>query len=136
MAKIPDRLDIDKEDKRFYDYLTQEIFVGKERKEQFLFAMAVGFKNEIRRPINSKEGFFRTEYLNPEEKTLLNSVAMYHSGSVEVLHDLEEVYKIAEEFAHAGIRIIYDEATSGQPGSIFKKYELLLKESFDSIKFD
>ena len=52
MAKIPDRLDIDKADKKFYDNLTHEIFLGKERKEQFLFAMAIGFKNGICRPIN------------------------------------------------------------------------------------
>lgn len=136
MEKIPDRLNIEKEDKKYYDNLVMEVFSSKERKEQFLFAMAIGFKNGISRPLNSKEGFFRTEYLSPEDKALLNSLAIYQTGSAEVLQDLDTVYRIAEEYAHAGIKIIYDEATSGQPGSIFKKYELTLSELFDSLTFE
>jgi len=136
MIKIPDRLYIDKDDKKYYDSLAKEIFLDKERKDQFLFALAIGFKNGINQPIKSREGFIRTEYLNSEDITLLNSIAIYHSGSSQILCEPNEIYKIAEEYAHAGIKIIFDEATTNQPGSIFKKFELELMEGIKAINLE
>ena len=128
MARLPDRLYIDKEDRELYghDSVKSEILAGRENKEQFLFAMAIGFKNQVRRPLDTREGFVRLEYMRPEDEALVDIVAIYDTGSADVLSDRETVFRIAEEYAHAGIKLLYDKATSGQPGSFFKKLEIEL----------
>jgi len=59
MARLPDRLGIDKADRELYDHDTvkNEILRGRRRKEQFLFAMAIGFKNRVKRPLDTREGW-------------------------------------------------------------------------------
>ena len=50
--RIADRLYVGKDDKELYDKLVSEwLLRNKTRKEQFLLAMSVGFKNEIRKLI-------------------------------------------------------------------------------------
>ena len=127
----PDRLHIDKADRDFYnhDMLQNELFQSCTNKEQFLFAMAVGFKNGVNWELKTQDGFLRTEYLREEDEALIDAVALYHSSKtgenpVEILSDRDKVFVIAEEYAHAGIKLIYDNLTSGQPGSFFKKLEL------------
>jgi len=142
MNKVPDRLYIDENDRKLYDEVIEEIFRGKigdeekrwERKDQFLLAMAIGFKNEVRRPLKKKEGFIRKEYLKPEDKALINAIAIYDTGSIEVLLDKQKVFSIAEEYAHAGIRILHGEIKSGEPGSYLKKLEKDLFEKYKGLK--
>jgi hypothetical protein len=138
MANSPDRLYIEKADRDLYDndIITKEILYGKTRKDQFLFAMAIGFKNKVKRPLESREGFFLAKDLHTEDEALIDIVAIYDNDSVDLLQKREEVFKIAEEYAHAGIRLLYDEATSGQPGSYFKKLELDLVKLVNYIKVE
>ncbi|MEM3485042.1 MAG: hypothetical protein QXI12_05425 [Candidatus Methanomethyliaceae archaeon] len=131
MTKVPDRLNIDKADRELYDHdAMSEIFEGKTRKEQFLFAMAMGFKNQVKRSLESKEGFFLAKDMNPGDEALIDAVAIHDSGP-DVLANREEVFRIAEEYAHAGIRLLYDRVTSSQPGSFYKRFEI---ELFDLLK--
>jgi hypothetical protein len=138
MARLPDRLYIDKEDRELYDHDTvkSEILRGRERKEQFLLAMAIGFKNQVKRPLDAREGFFLAKNMHPEDEALVDTVAIYDTGSADVLPDREAVFRIAEEYAHAGIRLLYDKATSGQPGSFFKKLELELFSLLEALDSD
>lgn len=131
MARAPDRLSVDKADRDLYDHdaVGSEVFADKPtRKEQFLVAMAVGFKNEVRRPLKSREGFFLAKDMRLEDEALMDAVAVSETGSADVLSDREEVFRIAEEYAHAGIRLLHDRATSGQPGSFLKRLEVELFE--------
>jgi len=135
MANLPDRLYIDKADRVLYDndIINNEILYGKTRKDQFLFTMAIGFKNKVKRSLESREGFFLAKDLHTKDEALIDIVAVYDNGSVDLLHKREDVYRIAEEYAHAGIRLLYDEVSSGQPGSYFKKLELELTKLVESI---
>jgi len=141
MPKIPDRINIDRKDKELYNegldpinWLKFRERGGKRtRKEQFLFAMAVGFKNRVRRPLETKEGFFLIKDLQPEDEALLNALAMFEKG-VEILSNKEEVFKIAEEYAHAGIKILVDEIKSSPFGSVDKKFEKELFDLFERIE--
>jgi hypothetical protein len=129
-----DRLHIDKKDKDLYEYLKNEIFRSsdlKENKNLFLFALSIGFNNNAEHPINTKLGFVRAEYLQPKDEALINAIALHTEKTVKVLSNKEDVYKIAEEFAHGGIRILYDEVTSKRPGSFYKRFE---KEMYDLRK--
>ena len=138
MARLPDRLYIDRADRELYNHHTvkNEILAGRENKEQFLFAMAIGFKNQVKRPLDAREGFVLTTYMRPEDEALIDMVAIYDTGSADVLSDREVVFRIAEEYAHAGIRLLYDKATSGQPGSFFKKLEIELFGLLEDLDSD
>ena len=134
MPRIPDRINIDKNDRELYNKL-EEVFQGKTRKEQFLFAMAFGFKNDVRRPLKTKEGFFLIKDLRPEDEALLNALAMFRSGP-EILSNKEEAFRMAEEYAHAGVKILADEIKSSSFGSFAKKFEKELFELFEKIVQD
>lgn len=110
MTKKPDRLNIDKKDREIYDNI--KWFSKKENKEKFLFAMAYGFINNIKHPLKSKEGYILDKYLRPEDEALIYSLVVKHTGSADVLLDLNKVYEIAEEYAHAGLKLLYDESTT------------------------
>jgi len=135
MARIPDRLDIDKADRKLYDHnaLTNEILVNRTRKEQFLFTMAIGFKNQVKRTLDAREGFFLAKDMRSEDEALMNCIALYDTGSADILSDREAVYRIAEEYAHAGIKLLYDKAKSTQPGTYFKKLEVELFALLDTL---
>ncbi len=137
MKKGPDRLNVDPKDRReLYKKIEEEkIFKDKTRKEQFLFAMAIGFKSNIRIPLKAKDGFFLVKDLRAEDEALINSLALFTNNSVEVLADKEKVFKIAEEYAHAGIRLLVDKIESTEFGSFWKHFERELCEIFDEISF-
>ena len=138
MPEIPDRINIDTGDWGLYNNLDQEEMMrhkggGRTRKEQFLVAMAIGFKNNVRRPLKTKRDFFLTKDLRSEDETLLNAVAVHATDSVEVLSDREEVFKIAEEYAHAGIRLLVDRMDSLSHGSFEKQFEKELYEIYKKL---
>lgn len=141
MAKIPDRLNIDKKtDRELYDALDNEKMLRfkdkggiRTRKEQFLFAMSIGFKNKSKRPLESKEGFFLLKDMRPDEEALINAVAIADTDSIEVLSKKEDVFKIAEEYAHAGIKLLVDKIQSTQFGSFDKQFEKELLELYKEL---
>jgi len=131
-----DRLYIDDEDKELYEKIRNEIFKNKDNKDLFLFAMAKGFKVHKRSPLQKKFGFVRTEYLLPQDRALLNAIAIYEKGSEDVLLNEEEVFQIAEEYAHYGIQILKGELETSQFGSFDKKLEKELFELFQGLALD
>jgi len=141
MSDVPDRLNIDKKDRDLYNKLDQEEILrfkgGKRtRKEQFLLALSFGLKNNVSKPLNAKEGWFLTKDLNEEDKAILNSIALYNTKSVEVLNRKSEVFKIAEEYAHAGIRLLFDLMNSVQFGSFNKRLELDVINNFNKLSLN
>jgi len=129
----PDRIYIDIKDRELYDKLQEEFFPKSTRKEQFLFAMAIGFKKSERIPLETKEGFFLVKDLRKEDKALLTALAMLIEGP-EILVNMEEVYKIAEEYAHAGIKLFIDEYSGPSFASFDKKLEKELFALFEKIE--
>jgi len=124
MAKIPDRLNIDKKtDRELYDKIKEEVFLEMPRKGQFLFAMAFGFMYGTKRELGTKDGFFLAKDMGPRDEALINALAVAETGSVAVLSNRARVYQIAEEYAHAGIRLLHDEVTSEEHGSFYKRFE-------------
>jgi len=136
MADIPDTLCIDKDDRELYERLESEaLFEGTVRKDQFFMAMAYGFRNRIKRRLENREGsgLFRTSYLRPDDEALLSAVALSDSGSVDVLANRAEVFRIAEEYAHAGIRILIAELEAAEYGSYAKRVEKQLSDLYATL---
>lgn len=134
MEKAPDRLYIDESTRDLYEKIKDEsIFKGKNRKEQFLFAMAVGFINKIKVPIKKTEGLFLVKDLKSEDEALINAIAIYDKASIDVLSDKVQVYRIAEEYANGGIRILAEKVDSTQFGAFEKVLEKELFEMYKNI---
>ncbi len=132
MVNKPDRLYIDLNSRPLYEKLESEpFFKGKTRKEQFLFAMAVGFKNKIKIPIEKREGIFLTKDLKPEDEALINAIAIFDANSIDILLDKAQVFKIVEEYANGGIRILINKIDSIEIGTFEKYFE---KDLFDLNK--
>lgn len=128
MSNIPDRIDIEKGERdTLYDNI--DIFKNKSRKEQFIFAMAIGYKNKVKRKLETREGFFLIKDMRLDDEALINAIAINDTNSVEVLANKEDVFRIAEEYAHAGIKLLFDKIESTQFGSFEKQFE---KELFDA----
>jgi len=141
MSEIPDRLNIDRKDRELYNKLdSEEILKFKDnggtrtRKEQFIFAMAYGFKLESRKPLDSMEGFVLAKDLRPDDEALINAIAIYNTKSIEILSDQKEVFKIAEEYAHAGIILLDSKIKSTSFVSYERELEKTLHEMFQKIK--
>ncbi len=69
--------------------------------------------------------------MGPQDEALIDAVAIAKSNSVAVLSNRARVYQIAEEYAHAGIRLLHDQAISG-PGSFYKRFERDLFELLEN----
>lgn len=134
MANVPDRLFVGKGDRELYDRLEQKwILRGKTRREQFLLAMAYGFKNGVHRPLDQRDEFFFRKDFRTEDEAMLYAIAIKAEGKLDVLCDKEKVLQIAQEHAHAGIRLLADEFASSPFGSFEKKFERSLFETFRSF---
>jgi hypothetical protein len=135
MSKGPDRFYVDLNDRKLYEKIENEqVFSDKTRKEQFMFAMATGFRNGVKRPIETREGFFLAKDLRSEDEALMYALALFDHDSPEVLLDRKEVFQIAEQYAHAGIRLLADKVESVEFGSFDKIYERELKTLLDEIE--
>ncbi len=139
MSEIPDRINIDKKDRDLYNKLDNEEMLKSKggtrtRKEQFITAMAIGFKNNVRRPLESKDGFVLNKDLRSEDMVLINSIAIHETESVEVLSDIRNVFKIAEEFAHGGIRLLVDKIDTISYGSFEKQFEKEICDLYNRLK--
>lgn len=132
MDKVQDRIYVDKSDRKLFDEI--EFFKDRSRKEQFLLAMAYGFKNGITKKIDKQDGFFLVKDMRIEDEALMCSVALHHYKKIEALIDKNIIYKIAEEYARAGIKLLHSEVTSSQIGSFDLKFEKELTKIYESIE--
>jgi len=131
----PDRLYIAKEDRELYDKLQGKwIFKGRSKKEQFVFAMAFGFGKGVRRVIERREEFFHRPDLRLEDKAILDIVAIQTEGSLSILLNIEQVFQIAQEYAHAGIQLLNDEFESSPLGTFEKKFERDMFDLYNKLK--
>lgn len=130
MPKARDRLFVDKKDLELYKRSkSEDMFRDKDNKDLFILAMAYGYKNNVKRALEAREGYVRTEYLKAEDLALINGLAI-STESVETLSTPERVFQLAEEYAHAGIRLLVDKIESGSFGSFEKKFEKELHQMY------
>lgn len=129
MANEPITLNINKADRKIYEEIIENSELKGKTKEVFLLAAVIGFKKGHRISIKgSKENYVRTEYLNDEDKTLMNAIAVCETKNLDILQDKKEVFSIVEEYANAGIKILKEMIFDKQTGSFLKKFEAYLRD--------
>ena len=104
-------------------------FKDKEMWVIFLSAMMVGYREKTRTPLKgTRHDLFRASTLKSEEEWLIRSVAIAEKGDLDIFLDEKEILKIAEEYANAGILILYDMMFGGELGDPIKKVEHYVKD--------
>jgi hypothetical protein len=121
---LPDRLYIDENDRELYENCKEGgIFLkSHNNKDKFMFSMSIGFKNNFKRELKKKEGFFYIKDLKSEDEALINSIAILKKN-IDVMPDKKTIYELVEEYARGGIKILSDQIDSGVYGSFWKLYE-------------
>ena len=128
MANEPITLKINKSDRKIYDEIIENSELKGKTKEVFLLATVIGFKSGNRISIKgSKDNYVRTEYLNDEDRALMNSIAIYEMKDEEIIQDQKVVFDIIEEYAHVGIKILREMVFNKESGSFLKKFEAYLR---------
>lgn len=121
MGTKRDRVFMSQDDRERYEKLKQEaVGRGRDSKELFLLAVATGLRNQVRRPLETRHEFVRTEYFNDRDMALLHAAAVSETGDLNVIGDRSAVLDVAEEYAHAGIRLLAD-MIDGSPHEGFEK---------------
>jgi len=119
--KIPDRIYVPSRDE--YKKLTEKEspLAGKELKHIFLFALAIGYYENLRKELpKQKDDLIRIEYLSEEEKCIIKAIAINSCGEINIIMDKKSIYSIAEEFAAGGIEVLKNMISSNEYGSFIK----------------
>ena len=135
MSNKRDRVYIAREDKPLYERLHKEAMgKGKGNKELFLLAVATGSRCGVPRPFEKREEYVRAEYFNERDLALLSALAVQHEkGNIDIVSNRDEVFAIAEQYAHAGIRLLAEMIDSSSHEGFEKRFEKDLHEAFAGI---
>ena len=141
MSEEPDILNIADSDREVYEKIVKDKlgpFKGKDNKHVFMVAISYGLKFGKRTPLNSKKyGFIRREYLSKEELSIIKAIAVNEGQSLDILLDKAELYKIAEEYANTGIKLLKKEIYGEIKGIYGDYYKRLSSELLEHLeKFD
>jgi len=84
-------------------------FAGQEQGEVYLLAAAIGMANNSRQPSKARDDVRLYRSLLDNYKLLIRTVALTASDyDVSVILDGGKTLKIVEEFANAGLKILYE----------------------------
>lgn len=130
MPKDPDfakvrNLNLEKAKKDRYDRLESDalsVLKGCEHAEVFIQAMALAVKEGAKKPLDDPYPLINMSSLSEEQEWLVKAVAIADSGGVEILNEPRRMVKIAEEYANAGIDLLFDRTYRGT-GEYAKRLE-------------
>ena len=118
-------LNLDKAKKDKYDRLESDalsVLKDCEHAEVFIQAMALAVKEGSKKPLDDPYPLINMSSLSEEQEWLIKAVAMAESGGEEILNEPRQMDKIAEEFANAGIDLLFDRTYRGT-GEYAKRLE-------------
>jgi len=128
---IPDRLYVKKSYKRDFDELREKL--NLHAKNIFFMAMALGFLNNSKEELDSKEEFVLGIAIKESDEGLMKAIATYKANNVGVLLDKAKVYSIAEEYASGGIKYLKQDVMKEQFGSYATLLEEQLLEQYKKV---
>jgi hypothetical protein len=98
---------------KFKDYYTGwkdgrsfTIFAGKDQKDLFLFAMALGYYNRQKSPVTEKQNNIPVQALNERQKWAVLPIGVIEKGDLVSLKDETSIYSLAEQYANEGMKIL------------------------------
>ena len=104
------------------------------RKEQFFVALGLGYKSGQRTPIKATKLIFLEKDMNKYECDLLWAIAIKEKGSIEHVEGKDEVYHIAEEYAHTGILYLNSIEKNSSFDNYLKNFEKIVFKELKKIE--
>lgn len=121
---MPKRFNISKSDRTVYEKLrknSRSPLNGSHNPDLFILAMTLGaFYVREGKKLDTPVGFIHDYNLSKEQRAIVDAVAVHQKQTLEVLIDEDEVIKIAQEYAAAGLPLLKELAYSSDPK--FVKY--------------
>jgi hypothetical protein len=85
---------------------SSSIFAGKNQKDLFIFAMALGKAKNKKSAVKSKQNNVSVSAMTEKQKWALLSIGIFESRDLICLKDESSIYNIAEKYAEEGMKII------------------------------
>lgn len=85
--------------------------VFKENKDLFVLCSTIGYKFEHKNQLKNSEMLFWSGTLEDYQETVLKAIAIKSSkeDTLSILDDQEKIYRIAEQYADAGMEILVEQ---------------------------
>ena len=104
-----------------------------ERIDQFLVAMALGYKLGSKTPLKGTKSLILESSISDDNLALLNIVAIADTEDVKIISDKKQVFKIAEQYANTGIKYMQNIEESSQFGESMDKFEEIVNASCEDL---
>ena len=100
---FPRNYNIEKKFQKDYNALKEksQLFDDKDNTDIFLFAMALGFKNKVRKRLTNPYPVINCNGFDAKARALIVSLAISENG-IAAISDRNEIRRIAEEYANGG----------------------------------
>lgn len=96
----------DKDDDSWVKKGSSSIFAGKNQKDLFIFAMALGKAKNKKSTVKSKQNNVSVSAMTEKQRWALLSIGISESHDLICLKDESPLYSIAEKYAEEGMKII------------------------------
>ena len=96
----------DKSDDSWLRKESSSIFAGKNQKDLFIFAMALGKAKNKKATVKNKQSNVSVSAMTEKQKWALLSIGISESRDLICLKDESPLYSIAEKYAEEGMKII------------------------------
>jgi len=91
-------------------------FHGFEQGQVYMIAVALGFSNKVFTKSSKSKGVRTYNQLRDEYKVMFRVIAILHTNyNYEVVKDGSRVIKIIEEYANAGVELLYEKIFNSGP---------------------
>jgi len=96
----------DKSDDSWLKKDSSSIFAGKNQKDLFIFAMAIGKAKNKKSTVKSKQNNVSVNAMTEKQKWALLSIGISESHDLICLKDEGPLYNLSEKYAEEGMKII------------------------------
>ncbi|MEM2857073.1 MAG: hypothetical protein QW416_08240 [Candidatus Nitrosocaldaceae archaeon] len=135
LSDLPRDLNIDEDNyKKFEELKDSKVFKQSDTpmKSIFIYALALGWNNKIRKPLKKKKGSIPSSTLSNDELWLLYSIAYTETKDISIILKGKEVAKIVEEYANGGIDELYKIVID--PHAVDEPYKRLESRVMDVLR--
>lgn len=130
---IPERIYIEKEDRRKYSKIKERLGKRFYLADIFSLAMIYGYMNNVRIPLKRKEGLFRTVSARDNFYSLMIMLYINETGEFpNDYEDISEAVKIAQEYANGGLKFLENDIYTEMDNFTNKLASKILKFNRDS----
>lgn len=107
---------------------------GMERGDQFVIAMALGYKAGLKTPLDKKVHLSNWPSMSKSNKVLMKVLAIVDTNDFKIISDEEKVVRIAEEYANTGIKMIQDFEKDSPHDLELDEFENMINNEYDKLE--